>query len=110
LIDQKKRRAKNSSLLRTYGITIEQYEELLEKQEEKCFVCERHKDEFPTALAVDHDHKTGEIRGLLCAYCNHRVVGRWRESRLLKRVVEYLEKDFTGWFVPPKKKRRKKRK
>lgn len=93
-------------LLRTYGITVEQYDAILEKQDHKCPVCERHEDEFPTRLAVDHDHKTGEIRGLLCRYCNHRMVGRHRDSALVRRIADYLD-GGTGWFVPEKKRRRK---
>lgn len=102
-----KDKAREGHLRRTYGITLEQYDELLARQDEKCFVCERHKDEFPTRLAVDHDHISGEIRGLLCRYCNHRLVGRHRNPALLRRIADYLELS-TGWFVPPKKKRRRK--
>lgn len=102
-----KDKARAYSLMRLYGITLEQYDELLLRQEEKCAACLRHQDEFPTRLAVDHDHKTGEVRGLLCNYCNHRVVGRHRDSSLLRRVADYLDVG-TGWFVPPKKKRPRK--
>lgn len=100
-------KAREGHLRRLYGLTLEQYNELLQRQDEKCPVCLRHKDEFTTNLAVDHDHITGEIRGLLCNYCNHRMVGRHRDSALLRRIADYLEIG-TGWFVPPKKKRRRK--
>jgi hypothetical protein len=100
-------KAREGHLQRTYGISSEQYDELLERQDHKCPVCERHKDEFPTRLAVDHDHKTREIRGLLCNYCNHRMVGRHRDPAVLRRIADYLEAG-TGWFVPVKKKRRRK--
>ena len=100
-------KARVGHLRRTYGITLEQYDFLLARQEGKCAVCLRPQEEFPTRLAVDHDHKTGEIRGLLCRYCNHRLVGRHRDSSLLRRIADYLEVG-TGWFVPPKKKRRRK--
>lgn len=99
-------KAREYRLMRTYGITLEQYDELLQRQDDKCAVCLRHKDEFTTNLAVDHDHVSGEIRGLLCSYCNHRLVGRHRDSSLLHRIADYLEIG-TGWFVPPKKRRRK---
>lgn len=100
-------KARASHLMRTYGITLEQYDELLERQMFQCPVCLRHKDEFPTRLAVDHNHITGEVRGLLCNYCNHRLVGRHRDAAILRRIADYLEVG-TGWFVPPKKKRRRK--
>lgn len=102
--DPEKQRA--YSLKRLYGITLEQYDELLARQEEKCAVCQKHQSEFPVRLAVDHDHKTGEVRGLLCRYCNHRLVGRHRDPALLRRIADYLEVG-TGWFVPERKRKRK---
>ena len=101
-------KAREYSLKRLYGITLEQYDGLLARQDEKCPVCLKHHSEFPTRLAVDHDHKSGEVRGLLCNYCNHRVVGRHRDPSLLRRVADYLEVG-TGWFVPPKPKKKRKR-
>lgn len=109
LIDEKKERARERNLLRRYGITLEQYNELLEKQEENCAMCGRHQSEFKTRLAVDHNHHTGEIRGLLCNYCNHRVVGKHRDPDLVLRLYNYL-KSTTGWFVPKKTSRKRKRK
>jgi hypothetical protein len=100
-------KARASHLMRLYGITLEQYDELLQRQDHKCPVCLRGKEEFTTNLAVDHDHISGEIRGLLCNYCNHRLVGRHRDGSLLRRIADYIEIG-TGWFVPPKKKRRRK--
>lgn len=102
--------ARERYLLKTYGITEDQYKELLKKQGDSCAVCLRGKETFPKNLAVDHNHVTGEIRGLLCAYCNHRLVGRHRNPDLLQRVVDYISQG-TGWFVPKKqKKKRRKRK
>jgi len=98
---------RNSYLLRTYGITLEQYKDLLLKQQECCGVCRRHYSVFKTRLAVDHNHHTGEIRGLLCNHCNHRLIGRHRDSELLYRMAEYVGQG-TGWYVPEKKKRKKK--
>lgn len=100
--------------LRTkYGITVEQYAELLDKQGGGCAVCGKTPGEEGRNLAVDHDHKTGEIRGILCTYCNHRLVGKWRDGSLLRRIADYIEQG-TGWFVPEKfrtgrRKRRKKK-
>lgn len=93
---------RKSALKRTYGISLEQYDELLEKQHHCCAICDRHEDEFKTRLAVDHNHKTGEIRGLLCNYCNHRVVGRHTDGDKLRQIADYIEQG-TGWFVPKKK-------
>lgn len=95
-------------LLKTYGISLEQYEELLNRQQGCCAICERHYSEFKTRLAIDHNHFTGEIRGLLCTYCNHRVIGRHRDGELLRKMANYVD-GGTGWFVPKKPRKRKKR-
>lgn len=92
---------------RTYGISQQQYLELFEKQNGCCAACLRHQDLFKFRMAVDHNHKTGEVRGLLCTPCNHRVVGRHTDGALLRRMADYVESG-TGWFVPPKPKRRRK--
>jgi len=92
----------------TYGITPNQYDEMLESQNHSCFICKRHENEFKSKLAIDHDHVTGEIRGLLCSICNKMVIGKNRDPEIFKRAYEYLSRPFTGWFVPAKKKKRKK--
>lgn len=103
-----------ASLRIKYGITLEQYEELLAKQGNACAICQKPADYFKTNLAVDHDHMTGEIRGLLCYPCNHKLVGRWREGTILRRIADYVDQG-TGWKVPdaflkgrPRKRKKKK--
>lgn len=104
-------RARGYALKRKYGITLEQYDELFEKQGGRCAVCDRHQDEFKTSLAVDHSHKTRRIRGLLCIGCNYRLVAKHEDACLLRKVAAYIEQG-TDWYVPekPKKRRRKPRK
>lgn len=73
----------------TYGLTGEQYEALLRFQGGKCFICQK----APRAkrLAVDHDHTTGNVRGLLCRRCNHRLLGSAHDgTEILERAIEYL--------------------
>lgn len=101
-----KDKARERHLFSRYGITVEQYDELHERQEGRCAICLRASEEFPRRLAVDHNHKTGEVRGVLCNYCNHRVVGRHTDADLLRRMADYLERG-TGWFVPKKVKKKK---
>lgn len=107
--DQQKNNLRRSALRRNFGITIEQYDEMFDRQKGCCAICERHQDNFSKRLAVDHNHITGEIRGLLCNYCNHRVVGRHRDGDLLRKIADYVDQGV-GWFVPKKKKQPKKRK
>lgn len=100
-------------LLKKYGITDEQFQSLLLWQKGCCAVCGRHQDVFKSRLCVDHDHTTGAIRGLLCTYCNRRIVGRYRKGNdslsLLLAAYNYLNRDYPGWVVPPKIKKRKRR-
>lgn len=97
-------RARFYAIKRKYGITPDQYDELLGKQNHRCAVCERHEDEFDIPLAVDHSHKTGIIRGLLCTNCNHRLVARHEDGTLLRKAAEYVEQG-TDWVVPSIEKR-----
>lgn len=94
-----------------YGITQEKYEELLADQGGCCAICGKTPDEEGRNLAVDHDHKTGEIFGILCMICNKALVGNIREASAFERAADYLRKG-TGLFVPSgmEKGRRRKRK
>jgi hypothetical protein len=65
--------------------------ELLSKaQAGKCAICGKHESEFKNRLAVDHNHKTGLVRGLLCYRCNKFVVGRHTFESALK-LIRYLK-------------------
>lgn len=88
-------------LERLYGITLSQYYELLSKNGGKCPICGIDKpygEEYmgpKRYFAVDHDHKTGVVRGVLCHRCNTGI-GSFKDSiDSLKKAIEYLEK-FKG--------------
>lgn len=84
--------------LRRFGITIEQYDQKLAVQNGVCAICNKEETQkgrggLVKYLAVDHDHKTGKIRGLLCARCNHRILGYIKDSiEHLEAAIEYLKK------------------
>ena len=85
------KKAHSSRILKTYGITGEQYDELYEAQGRKCAICQTSTG-ARKRLAVDHDHKTGEVRGLLCGKCNHRLLGSAHDGpEILERALEYLK-------------------
>ena len=75
------------------GFTREDYEALWKAQGGRCYICRR--ESRSKRLAVDHDHATGEVRGLLCADsergCNHAILGNIRDLAMAKRIVSYLE-------------------
>jgi uncharacterized protein with PIN domain len=84
-----------ASLRRHYGLTLADYEQMLTAQEGRCAVCGgaetvlRRTGE-PYRLAVDHDHRSGQVRGLLCRRCNQIVWAFEEHSALLDQVVGYL--------------------
>lgn len=80
---------KNKALKRLYGITIEQYQELLIKQSGQCAICSTDKCKTGYALSVDHCHDTGKIRGLLCFSCNTGI-GKLDSIDLLSKAINYL--------------------
>ena len=78
-------------LKRTYGLSKADFDVMLDKQNGKCAIC---KKEAPThhkkRLNVDHCHKTGAIRGLLCDACN-RGIGLFKDNpELLQKAISYL--------------------
>ena len=75
-----------------YGITLEDFITLLIEQDGRCAIC-KSRDRGPEiSWAVDHDHKTGKVRGLLCSGCNHGV-GNFKDNPdLLIAAANYLTK------------------
>lgn len=81
-----------SQRMKKYGISAEDYYKLLEKQEQKCAICGAEiGDSNGNRLYVDHDHKTGKVRGLLCANCNFGIGSLKDDVEILKKAILYLE-------------------
>jgi hypothetical protein len=79
-------------LKKKYGITPEKYDEMLSEQDYRCYICHKHEDKLDRSLAVDHCHKTGKVRGLLCGNCN-RFLGQIDDNiNTAERLLEYLQK------------------
>ena len=72
-------KVRNNQLRYEYGITIDDYNQLLIKQENRCAICKRHSDK---TLVVDHNHQNGKVRGLLCRTCN-TAIGLLNDNYLL---------------------------
>lgn len=60
-------------LMDLYGLSVEDYMDKLRAQNYRCFMCGKHQADFKNWLAVDHCHKTGKVRALLCPKCNNAV-------------------------------------
>src|SRR5258708_5990566 len=73
-----------------YALTIEAYEAMVVKQHNRCPIC-LSAPATDERLAVDHDHVTGAIRGLLCGPCNRALGGLANDVQRLRRAIAYLE-------------------
>lgn len=90
------KRYQDRALVKAYGITLDQYNQMLNAQNSVCAVClYKETSKRNTRLCVDHDHKTGKIRGLLCNRCN-RSLGLLQDSpNVIKSLLEYILKHST---------------
>lgn len=78
--------ARKLYLMKAYGITQEDYEQMLDAQSNQCAIC----GVYRAKLAIDHDHKTGKVRGLLCRKCN-RGLGYFKDNAEgIQRALDYL--------------------
>ena len=88
---------------KVYGITADDYATLLREQGGRCAICRaRPKSK---RLAVDHDHRTGAVRGLLCSRCNHDLMGSaWDSLALVQALWHYMNTPPAsgGWTLPEK--------
>lgn len=81
-----------SSIRQNFGLSIAQYEDMMTEQQNRCAICRIHQSEEKRRFAVDHNHDTGQIRGLLCINCN-RGLGAFKDSdEMLVEATEYLRK------------------
>ena len=89
---KEKLRTKHNHLVKRYGITIEQYENMLDIQKSKCYICDTFVDNTKNNyLHVDHNHTTGKVRKLLCMGCNASL-GLIKENKnTLLKMIEYLK-------------------
>ena len=85
------RAEKKCRLQKDYGITIEQWEQMEKEQNYVCAICKQPESKAQP-LSVDHNHSTGKIRALLCAYCNIVVEYVENSRRPLQEYVDYVKK------------------
>jgi hypothetical protein len=88
---------KSHRLKYRYGITIEDYNEMLTLQVSGCSICGKTAKENGKALYVDHDHETGKVRGLLCYKCNTDLGTYETKKELFEAYLnKHNEKDING--------------
>ena len=86
-------RAREVHLKRKFGLTEEDYQTRLEEQDGGCYICGG--DNNGRTLHVDHDHKTGKIRALLCYSCNTLLGYAHDNVDILESAIDYLSKDWS---------------
>jgi len=87
--DKRKADSRRAYLWRTYGITLEDYNSMLFKQNGLCAIC--YQESVNKLHAVDHDHSSGAVRGLLCHNCN-RGLGMFKDNTdFLQSAIMYLK-------------------
>lgn len=94
----RKKYKSNKNLIRSnkykerYGITLDQYNKILEDQNYKCKICKTEDtgSKLTSNLCVDHCHKTGKVRGILCNKCNS-ALGFFKDNKnIIKQALLYL--------------------
>jgi len=85
---QNSEKIKNHLLKKYYSISLKQYNKMVKVQKECCAICGKHQSKLKKALGVDHNHKTGKVRKLLCDHCN-LTLGHFEKYR--KQFNNYLE-------------------
>lgn len=98
---------KRIDLKKNFGITLEAYNAMWEAQGGVCAICGKpetvvdNRTKLPRSLAVDHDHVTDEVRGLLCMACNQGV-GNFREDpATMRKAAKYIEERKSTRIAPP---------
>ncbi len=104
-VKQRFKNPRQYKLLCAYGMTIADYDALLERQGGVCAICKKHPGE---TLCVDHCHATGKVRGLLCRKCNAAIGFLEDDPRAARAAAAYLEaarrehrKDSADTFLLP---------
>lgn len=87
--EQESKEAKDRLLQQHYGISLDEFQDLLKQQDNRCAICKILLDD----PHVDHDHNTGIIRGILCNNCNV-ALGLFKDDILiLEEAIKYLKKE-----------------
>lgn len=82
---------KQHYLKKHYNITLDDYNALFETQKGCCAICGEHQKYFKRSFAVDHNHETGKIRGLLCSKCNTTLGNVHDDISILENAIKYLK-------------------
>jgi hypothetical protein len=85
-----KAKTRAARLQKTYGLTVEEFESMVARQEGRCAICKGVKP-----LVIDHCHKSDQVRALLCSKCNTALGLFCDDIELLQEAISYLEANLT---------------
>ena len=88
----KREKQRDSRLSKTYGISLADYNRMLKAQGGGCAICGRKSK--TRALDVDHSHKTGKVRGILCHRCNRGLTWFGDNPVLFRKAAKYLARSL----------------
>ena len=91
-------RGRRKRLMRNYGLTLEKFDELLTSQNGVCKICLKTCSTNPH-LSVEHNHKTGKVRGLVCHKCNQIIRLFDEQPEVMQRIMEYLKEEITNGCI-----------
>lgn len=90
-----KRCIRSKHLQKKYGITLVEWEVMLHKQGGKCPICGKLQAEAKSTFHVDHNHKTGDIRAIICGYCNRYLMMYLHDNpKRAMGLAAYLRRHF----------------
>lgn len=95
-VDRWRTKDRDRYILRKFGLTPLEYQQMVENQMARCAICGRTPEEVGDGrlLAVDHDHDTGKIRGLLCRPCNTGIGQLGDSVDRVRKALNYLENNL----------------
>jgi len=83
----------NRRLKKTYGINLKDYALILKEQNYRCKICGSTENRGWGKFHIDHNHNTGQIRGLLCSNCNTLLGLCYENGLILLKAIKYLEEN-----------------
>lgn len=96
--ERRTKQSRSSHLMSKFGISLDEYDNLLLKQDYKCAICGKSLVKLSdvvgrvrTNLCVDHNHATGKVRGLLCSSCNFVIGHSFENTEILSKTISYLQ-------------------
>lgn len=84
--------SRRSKMRRWYGLEESEYNQLFNSQNGKCAICYKELERISRSTHIDHCHKTGDVRGILCHHCNTAIGLFGDDTEKLMAAIKYLEK------------------